>query len=104
MFDILFPLLLAVLGLVIGIPSYITKSRRWPGMIAGFDPARCSDVDGLTRWVGGAGMMMGGALMIEAAIVYAVPGYRGAVAILIALTCLVGAIVTTTGYGRFTRR
>jgi hypothetical protein len=104
MFDILFPLALAALGLAIGIPSYVTKSRRWPGMIAGFDPARCSDVDGLTRAVGGTGMMMGGIFLVAAATAFVFPQSRGAVAIVIAPTAVVGLIITTTACGRFTRR
>jgi hypothetical protein len=99
-----FPLVLALVGLVFGIPSYITKERRWPGMIAGFDPAKCTDVDGLTRWVGGTGMMLGGVCLIAPAAVYMAPRYVGVVGIVLALAGVVGVIVTQTGCGRFTRR
>jgi len=60
--ELLYLLIVGFVGLVIGIPSYVTWQRRWPGMIAGFDRSRCSDVDGLTRWVGGVGMIIGGAM------------------------------------------
>ena len=38
MTNVLFSLAILSVGLVIGIPSYFTRSRRSPGMIAGFDP------------------------------------------------------------------
>jgi len=101
---ILLPLAFALVGLVIGIPSYITKKRRWPGMIAGFEPAKCTDVDGLTRWVGGAGMLLGCALLVGAVAVYVAPQYLGAVAVMLALVGVIGSIATQTGCARFTRR
>lgn len=102
--EILFPIILGFVGLAIGIPSYFTKSRRWPGMIAGFDPARCSDVDGLTRWVGGTGMVMGGVCLLAAAVTYAAPQFRGAVIVIFTISIVVGCMVTTSGCSRFTRR
>lgn len=102
--DILFPVIVAVVGLVIGIPSYITRSRRWPGMIAGFDQARCSDVDGLTRWVGGTGMILGAACLLAAAAAYVAPRFLGGVSIVFALILLVGCGVMTSGCARFMRR
>jgi len=102
--SVLLPLGLALVGLVIGIPSYITKKRRWPGMIAGFDPAKCTDVEGLTRWVGGTGMILGCALLAGAVAVYVAPQYLGAVAVVLALVGVIGSIVTQTGCARFTRR
>ena len=102
--DVLFPAISAFVGLAIGIPSYFTWSRRWPGMIAGFDPARCSDVDGLTRWVGGAGMGIGAGFLLAAAVAYAAPQYRPAVVAAIAVIGIAGPVVTMTGCSRFTRR
>jgi hypothetical protein len=104
MIDVIFPVVLAVVGVAIGVPSYFTRSRRWPGMIAGFDSAKCSDVDGLTRWVGGAGMILGSVFLIAAASVYLVPQYRSAVVLIVGLASVVCPIVTTTVCGRFTRR
>jgi hypothetical protein len=101
---LLFPLGLAFVGFVIGLMSCITKYRRWPGLIAGFDPATCADVDGLTRWVGGAGLIIGAACMITAAATYVAPQYRGAVGLVLALVIVAGTIVTSTGCARFTRR
>jgi hypothetical protein len=102
--DILFPAIVAFVGLVVGIPSYITKSRRWPGMIAGFDPARCSDVDGLTRWVGGTGMLLGAACLLAAAAAFVAPRFIGTVGLVLAIVLLVGCVVTTSGCIRYTRR
>ena len=101
--DVLGPLVLALVGLAIGISSYITRSRRWPGMIAGFDRDRCSDVDGLTRWVGGAGMLIGGACLLAAAALL-VPRFRVAVIVALPFVLLVATIVTASGCQRFIRR
>lgn len=102
--DVLFPIIVAFVGLAIGIPSYITRSRRWPGLIAGFDQARCSDVDGLTRWVGGAGMILGAACLLAAAAAYVGPRFRGAVSLVLAIIIVVGSGVTISGCSRYTRR
>jgi hypothetical protein len=100
----LFPIVVAVVGLVTGIPSYITWSRRWPGMIAGFDQARCSDVDGLTRWVGGTGMVLSAACLLAAAVAYVAPRFLGGVSVVFAIILLVGCGVTMSGCARYTRR
>jgi hypothetical protein len=102
--DILFPIIVASVALVIGIPSYITRSRRWPGMIAGFDQAKCSDVDGLTRWVGGTGMVLGAALLLLAVAVYLAPRFLGVASVILAIVGLVGCGVTMHGCSRYTRR
>jgi hypothetical protein len=95
--------ILATVGLAVGISSYVTWSRRWPGMIAGFDRNRCSDVDGLTRWVGIAGMMIGGAFLLAAA-AFMIPPFRIAAIIAVVLVSLAAPIVTTATCRRFTRR
>lgn len=95
--------IMTMVGLAIGISSYITWSKRWPGMIAGFDRNRCSDVDGITRWVGGAGMFIGGAVLLAAA-AFVVPRFRVPVVIALPIVGLVGVVVTTSGCQRFTRR
>ena len=95
--------ILATIGLAVGIPSYVTWSRRWPGMIAGFDRNRCSDVDGLTRWVGIAGMCMGGVFLLTAA-AFVIPPFRIAVIIAVVLVSVVAPIVTSSACQRFTRR
>ena len=102
--DILPPIIMAFVGLVIGIPSYFTRSRRWPGMIAGFDQARCSDVDGLTRWVGGTGMILGAACLLAAGVAYVAPRLLGGVSLFLAIVLLVGCGVTMSGCARYTRR
>jgi len=95
--------ILATVGLAVGIPSYVTWSRRWPGMIAGFDRHRCSDVDGLTRRVGKAGMFIGGAFLLAAA-AFVIPRFRIAAFIAVVLVSVVAPIVTTSACRRFTRR
>jgi len=101
----LFYLLIAgLVGLAIGIPSYVTWQRRWPGMIAGFDRSRCSDVDGLTRWVGGVGMVLGGACLLAGVVVYVAPDYVVAVSVILALVGVAGTVMTTAGCQRFTKR
>jgi len=97
-------LIAGFVGLAIGIPSYVTWQRRWPGMIAGFDRSRCSDVDGLTRWVGGVGMIIGGACLLAGVVVYVAPHYRGAMSVILALVLVAGTVMTTAGCQRFTKR
>ena len=101
---LLFPLVLGILGLVISGSGYATKSRRWPGLIAGFDAARCSDVDGLTRWVGLGGMAIGGLCFAAAIMAFAMPDHRGVTSTVLAVGLLVGTFATAAGCGRFTRR
>jgi hypothetical protein len=102
--ELLYLLIVGFVGLVIGIPSYVTWQRRWPGMIAGFDQSRCSDVDGLTRWVGGVGMVIGSAFLLAAVVVCVAPQYLVAVSVMLALVLVTGTVATTTGCQRFTKR
>ena len=102
--DILFPIIVAFAGLVIGIPSYVTRSRRWPGLIAGFDQARCSDVGGLTRWVGATGLVVGATCLLAAVTAFVAPRFLGGVSLVLAIVLVVGCGVTITGCSRYTRR
>jgi hypothetical protein len=102
--ELLFLLIVGFVGLVIGIPSYVTWQRRWPGMIAGFDRSRCSDVDGLTRWVGGVGMIIGGACLLAAVVMYVAPEYLVAVSVILGLVLVAGSVATNAGCQRFTKR
>lgn len=102
--ELLYLLIVGFVGLVISIPSYVTWQRRWPGMIAGFDQSRCSDVDGLTRWVGGVGLIIGSACLLVAVVAYAAPNYRAAVSVVLALVLVAGTVATTAGCRRFTKR
>ena len=104
MAKVLFSIVSLFVGLAIGIPSYFTWSRRWPGMIAGFDPDRCTDVDGLTRRVGAAGIALGGLYLLAAAVAYLVPESIAAVSAAIAVGSVVGLSVTMSACARFTRR
>jgi hypothetical protein len=104
MANALFSLVLLFVGLAIGVPSYFTWSRRWPGMIAGFDPTRCTDVDGLTRRVGTSGIALGGLYVVAAAVAYLVPESIVAVSVTIAVGSVVGLGVTMSACARFTRR
>ncbi len=96
--------LLLLIGLGIGISSYVMWSRRWPGLVAGFDSARCSDPAGLARWVGGTGMILGAACVAAAIASYAMPQYRRPVGAVLALVIVTGTIAAVTGCGRFVRR
>ena len=102
--DILPPIIMAFVGLVIGIPSYFTRSRRWPGMIAGFDPERCTNVCALTRRVGIAGIALGSLYLLAAAVAYLVPKSIVAVSAAIAVGSVLGLGVTMSACSRFTRR
>jgi len=102
--QLLFPALIGFVALAIGIPSYITLSRRWPGMIAGFDSARCTDVTGLTRWVGATGVAVAVLLGLSATLAWVVPEARRMAAVLVAVTAVVGAGTTMTVCSRFTKR
>ena len=102
--ELLYSLVAEFVGLAIGIPSYVTWQRRWPGMIAGFDRNRCSDVDGLTRWVGGVGLIIGGACLLAGGVVYVAPQYLIAVSVILAPVLVAGAVATTAGCQRFTKR
>ena len=101
---LLYSLGLLFVGLAIGIPSYVTWARRWPGMIAGFDPERCTDVDGLTRRVGAAGIALGSLYLLAAGVAYLVPASIVAVSAAIAVGSVVGLGVTMSACSRFTRR
>ena len=104
MTNALFSIVMWSVGLAIGIPSYFTWSRRWPGMIAGFDPARCTDVDGLTRRVGLAGMAIGLLYLLAGAVSYLVPQSMVALGVAIGLGSVGGLGVTMRACSRFTRR
>ena len=101
---VLFSLVMVIVGLAIGIPSYFTWSRRWPGMIAGFDPERCTDVCALTRRVGTAGIALGSLYLLAAAVAYLVPRSVAAVSAAIAVGSVLGLGVTMSACSRFTRR
>ena len=101
--DALGPIILVLVGLAIGIPSCITRGRHWPGLIAGFDEKRCSDVRGLTRWMGTTGMVMGIACLAAAG-GFMVPRLRTATVIALAIVLLVGTAVSVFACSRFTRR
>jgi predicted anti-sigma-YlaC factor YlaD len=102
--NVFFSLVLLFVGIAIGIPGYFTWSRRWPGMIAGFNPDRCTDVDGLTRRVGTAGIALGGLYLLAAAVAYRVPESLVAVSAAVAIGSVVGLGVTMSACARFTRR
>jgi len=100
----LFSIVILFVGLAIGVPSYFTWSRRWPGLIAGFNPDRCTDIDGLTRRVGAAGIALGGLYLLAAAVACFVPESTAAVSVAIAVGSVVGLGVTMSACSRFTRR
>ena len=104
MANALFSVVMVFVGLAIGIPSYFTWSRRWPGMIAGFDPDSCTDVAGLTRRVGVAGIALGGWYLLAAAVACLVPESIAAVSAAVAVGSVVGLGVTMSASSRYTRR
>jgi hypothetical protein len=73
-------------------------------MIAGFDPDRCTDVEGLTRLVGTAGMALCSVYLLAGAVAYLAPGSVAAVSVVIAVAGLVSLGVTMSACSRFTRR
>jgi hypothetical protein len=73
-------------------------------MIARFNRDKCSDVEGLTRWVGSVGVVLGGAYLLAAAIVCLAPRFLVATSIVLAIVSVLGTGVTTNGCARFTRR
>jgi hypothetical protein len=101
---LLYSLVVGFVGFAIGIPSYFTWSRRWPGLIAGFDPERCTNVDGLTRRVGTAGIALGSLYLLAAGVAYFVPKSMVAVSAAIAVGSVAGLGVTMSACSRFTRR
>lgn len=102
--QLLFPALVSFVAVAIGIPSYVTWSRRWTGMIAGFDPARCTDVAGLTRWVGLTGVVVAVLLGLAAVLAWLVPEVRRIASVVVAAIVVVGMGTTMTGCSRFTTR
>ena len=100
----MFSLVIVFVGLAIAVPSCVTWSRRWPGTIAGFAPERCTDVDGLTRRVGAAGIALGGLYLLAAAVAYLVPESIVGVSAVVAVGSVVGLGVTMSACSRFTRR
>jgi hypothetical protein len=104
MASVLFSIVILFVGLAIGVPSYFTWSRHWPGMIAGFDPDKCTDVDELTRRVGTAGIALGGVYLLAAAVAYLIPESIAAVSAAIAVGSVVALGMTMSACARFTRR
>jgi len=104
MAKVLFSIVILFAGLAIGIPGYITWSRRRPGFIAGFNPDSCTDVDGLTRRVGIAGIAIGGLYLLAAAVAYLVPESIAVLSAAVAIGSVVGLGVTMSACSRFTRR
>ena len=104
MVNVVLALVIFSVGSAIGIPSYFTWSRRWPGMIAGFDAARCSDFDVLTRRVGAAGVALGIVYLFAGALVWLVPETLVAVSVAIAICSVTDLGVTMSACSRFTRR
>jgi hypothetical protein len=101
---ILFGGILAFVGLAIGVPSYFTRSREWPGMIAGFDPKRCSDVKGLTRWVGTWGMSFGASCLAVAVAVFALPNLMGPLGVALGVIAIITVVMSIKGCARFSTR
>jgi len=104
MVNVVLALVIFSVGSAIGIPSYSPWSRRWPGMTAGFDAARCSDFDVLTRRVGAAGVALGIVYLFAGALVWLVPETLVAVSVAIAICSVTDLGVTMSACSRFTRR
>lgn len=102
--DLLLPLGLGAVGIVVAGTGLVTYVRRWPGLIAGFDAERCSDIDGLTRWVGSGGLVLGGLCVLGAMAAVVLPNHRTLTSAVLAMSAVLGAIVLALGCGRFVRR
>ena len=102
--DVLFPLVAGFVGLILAVGGYLTMYRRYTGLIAGFDASRVTDVSGLTRWVGGTGILLGAAFVVAAVTYSAAPHSHRLVAAGLAVAILVGVIVSVGGCSRYVRR
>ena len=102
--DAFFPLLVAALGLIFCAGGYVTRYRRYTGLIAGFDARLVTDVTGLTRWVGTAGLAIGAVCFLAAAVYYRFPDYHRLIAGGLALALVAGVAASARGCSRFVRR
>lgn len=61
---ILFAVITGVTGLILLLLGYLIKAKQMAGLIAGYDPRRVKNVHGLTDWVGGNVMLIGGLICV----------------------------------------
>ena len=99
-----FPLLVAALGLIFCAGGYVTRYRRYTGLIAGFDARLVTQVAGLTRWVGTASLAIGAVCLMAAAGYYLFPEYHRVIAVGFALVLVAGVAASVRGCSRFVRR
>lgn len=98
--------LVFALGLLLVYMGYLIKVKRMTNLIAGYDPKKVTDEEGLANWVGGKVILVGAITCIYAP-VYAVPALGNlplaslAVHLGYALIVLVLAIRTAIGSARY---
>jgi hypothetical protein len=97
--QMLLPVFLSLIGLWLA--GFGLATRRRPGLVAGFESSRCSDVKGLSRWVGNGGVLLGGLCLLGASAALVAPDHRPAISIALSLTIIAGVVVIIAGARRF---
>jgi hypothetical protein len=83
--------------------GYRIRVRRDVALIAGYDPRRVRDADGLARWVGGWALALGGATLAAAAAALAWPGVGPLLGRPFGALVLATAAAIVLGARRYTR-
>jgi hypothetical protein len=97
--QILVPVVLTLIG--VWLAGFGLATRRRPWLVAGFDPSRCSDATGLSRWVGNGQIVLGCLCVLGAALTFMTPDRRHAIGTALSLTIVAGVVVIITGVRRF---
>lgn len=96
-------LLVSIFMTLIGLwlAGFGLATRHRPGLIAGFDPSRCSDVRGLSRWLGNGGVILGCLCILEAISTFMMPNRRPAISAALSIATIVTVVVIVAGARRF---
>ncbi len=84
--------------------GYLIKYRKRVNLIAGYDPARVRDHDGLARWMGSWAIALGAVTLAFAALLATLPDAVGPVAAGFISVAVVSGIVMLVGCRRYTMR
>jgi hypothetical protein len=93
-------LLLAAAGILLTLGYRIRVRREWH-LIAGFPIGNVRDPDGLGRWVGGTGMMLGWVTLVAAVFALARPDLLTALGSAYAVSVCAGTAVLALGSLRY---
>ena len=102
------PQILAPLAIVIfaGLPllvlGYLIKYRKRVSLIAGYDPARVRDPEGLARWFGSWTLTLGGLSVLFAGLLAAFARHTTVVVAGYVVLNVACAVLLTTGCRRYT--